>query len=132
MAAKQSAGVLVQYVAVRGDLWRVQKWPIGALIAQGCHATTAVLHTFVDDPNVREYLADVDHMHKVVLEASTFITCVVNDEADLLALASSLRGGEVDHKLWMEQPENIPTCLATKPYPKSCVQDYFKKFKLFK
>ncbi|KAL5493887.1 hypothetical protein EMCRGX_G015122 [Ephydatia muelleri] len=120
MAAKQSAGVLVQYVAVRGDLWRVQKWPIGALIAQGCHATTAVLHTFVDDPNVREYLADVDHMHKV------------NDEADLLALASSLRGGEVDHKLWMEQPENIPTCLATKPYPKSCVQDYFKKFKLFK
>ena len=77
MAAKQSAGVLVQYVAVRGDLWRVQKWPIGALIAQGCHATTAVLHTFVDDPDVREYLADVDNMHKVVLEASTFITCVV-------------------------------------------------------
>ena len=69
MATKQSV-VLVQYVAVRGDLWRAQKWPIGALIAQGCHATTAVLHTFRDDPNVREYLTDADRMHKVVLEAS--------------------------------------------------------------
>ena len=77
MAAKQSAGVLVQYIAVRGDLWRTQKWPIGALIAQGCHATTAIVHTFMDDPNVREYLADVDRMHKVVLEASTLITCAI-------------------------------------------------------
>jgi hypothetical protein len=22
------------------------------------------------------------------------------------------------HKLWVEQPENFPTCLALKPYPK--------------
>ena len=76
MATKQSATVLVQYVIVRGDLWRTENWPIGAIIAQGCHATTAVMHSFMDDPNVREYLADVDHMHKVVLEASTRITCV--------------------------------------------------------
>lgn len=122
MATKHSG--LVQYVAVRGDLWRAQKWSVGALIAQGCHATTAVLHVFRDDPNVREYMADVDHMHKVVLE--------VENEADLTTLASSLQGGEVDHKLWIEQPENIPTCLATKPYPKPHVQRFFKKFKLFK
>lgn len=71
MVTKQGA-VLVQYIAVRGDLWRTQEWPIGALIAQGCHAATAVLHTFRDDQNVKDYLADVDHMHKVVLEASFF------------------------------------------------------------
>ena len=25
----------------------------------------------------------------------------------------------VDFKLWNEQPENYPTCLATRPYPKA-------------
>jgi Peptidyl-tRNA hydrolase PTH2 len=32
----------------------------------------------------------------------------------------------------MEQPENFPTCLATKPYYKSQVASFFKKLKLFK
>lgn len=64
------------------------------------------------------------------------------------------------HKLWMEQPEDIPTCLAVKPYNKEVdnditqatvcgfsfrffpqlffslilqeVQKYFKKLKLYK
>lgn len=68
MAGKQGAVHLVQYVALRGDLLRVQKWPIGAMVAQGCHASTAVIHMYRDHGNVIEYLSDLDRMHKVVLE----------------------------------------------------------------
>lgn len=68
MAGKQSVSHLVQYIALRGDLLRIQKWPIGAMVAQGCHASTAVIHMYRDHSNVIEYLSDLDRMHKVVLE----------------------------------------------------------------
>ena len=37
----------------------------------------------------------------------------------------------MDYKLWIEQPENYPTCLATKPYPRDEISKFFKKFKLY-
>ena len=52
-------------------------------------------------------------MHKVVLE--------VGGEADLVKVAEKLKEASVDHKLWVEQPENFPTCLAVKPYPKEVI-----------
>jgi hypothetical protein len=55
-----------------------------------------------------------------------------SDEASLRQLATTLNEANVDHKLWVEQPENIPTCLVAKPSPKQDVQRFFKKFKLFK
>lgn len=58
------SNLLVQYVLVRSDL----KWPTGALIAQACHACTAVMHLYKDDPNVQAYTEDYQRMHKVVLE----------------------------------------------------------------
>ena len=63
-------------------------------------------------------------MHKVIIEAQ--------GESDLIKLAEKLKENNIDHKLWVEQPENYPTCLAVKPYPKQDVQKYFKKFKLYK
>ena len=59
---------------------------------------------------------------QVVLEAK--------GETQLRNLSSKLEEAGVRHKLWMEQPENIPTCIAAAPYRKSIVQPYFKKFKL--
>ena len=56
----------------------------------------------------------------------------MGNEADLKSLATSLESGGIHFKLWVEQPENFPTCLATKPSPKSDIQSYFKKFKLLK
>ena len=47
---------------------QVLQWPLGALIAQAAHASTAVTHLFYQDPNTQAYLADLDNMHKVVLE----------------------------------------------------------------
>lgn len=59
---------LVQYVIVRGDLMKSLSWPLGAVIAQCCHAATAVSHLYKDDEDTKAYFADLDSMHKVVLE----------------------------------------------------------------
>lgn len=118
------ASAIVQYVVVRGDLLTTLKWPTGAVIAQACHATTSVLQMYREDQNTINYVADLDRMHKIVLKS--------NGEEDLRKLAEDLQEAGIQHKLWIEQPENFPTCLATKPYPKEVVQKYFKKFKLFK
>ncbi|XP_004085038.1 putative peptidyl-tRNA hydrolase PTRHD1 isoform X1 [Oryzias latipes] len=115
---------LVQYVVVRSDLTQKLSWPLGAVIAQACHAATAAIHVHYEDPDTRRYLADLDSMHKVVLAAP--------DEAALCGLADALTRAGVAHKLWVEQPEDIPTCLALKPYPKETAQPHMRKFKLFK
>jgi len=47
-------------------------------------------------------------------------------------LSQKLDADGVFHKLWIEQPENFATCLATKPYAKSQIAHYFKKFSLCK
>lgn len=75
MAAGKSSAVLVQYVALRKDLPTVHKWPLGALIAQACHACTAVMHASREDPLSEQYLAELDHMHKVVVEVSHGWVC---------------------------------------------------------
>ncbi|RUS77956.1 hypothetical protein EGW08_014265 [Elysia chlorotica] len=115
---------IVQYVVLRGDLTSTLKWPVGALVAQACHACSAVVHMFHNDPTTQEYLTDLDNMHKIVLEAT--------DEASLTKLAENLVSNNISHKLWIEQPENIPTCIAVKPYRKNDVKHCFKGFKLFK
>jgi hypothetical protein len=52
------------YVKQYEEIW--YKWPLGALIAQACHASCAALHTvFRDDIDTQEYLGDIDRMHKV-------------------------------------------------------------------
>merc|ERR1712183_492238 len=115
---------LVQYVVVRADLRSTLQWPLGALIAQACHACTAVFSLYRDDGNVLEYTADLDNMHKVVLQCK--------DEKSLRQLAEKLSQEGIHHKMWIEQPEDIATCVAVKPYKKEMVQKYFKKFKLMK
>ena len=77
MAGKQGASQLVQYIALRGDLLRTHLWPVGAMVAQGCHASTAVIHTHRDDSHVMQYLSDLDRMHKVVLEVYNNTRCAI-------------------------------------------------------
>jgi peptidyl-tRNA hydrolase len=64
------AGQLIQYIVVRADLLKTLNWPVGAVIAQACHACCAVTYLFHNDPHTQEYLKDLNNMHKVVLEAS--------------------------------------------------------------
>ena len=114
---------IVQYVLIRSDL-KSMGWPVGAVIAQACHACTAVTHIYYNDNYTQAYLANLDNMRKVILE--------VSDETSLNSLHLKLKDEDIHHKLWIEQPENISTCLVTKPYPKDKVQPYFKKYKLLK
>jgi hypothetical protein len=53
-------------------------------------------------------------------------------ETQLKNLSLKLTEAGVKHKLWVEQPEDYATCLATKPYRKSEVAQHFKKFNLCK
>ncbi|KAG7251955.1 hypothetical protein CRUP_033258, partial [Coryphaenoides rupestris] len=67
-AGSEAARQLVQYVVVRSDLLQPLGWPLGAVITQACHAATAAIHLHYDDSDTQEYLAQLDAMHKVVLQ----------------------------------------------------------------
>jgi hypothetical protein len=99
---------------------------LGPTAWQGCHAATAALWLSRDDAVTQSYCSPeaLDSMHKVVLH--------VKGQAQLLTLANKLTDAGVVHKLWMEQPENFPTALATKPYVKQDVAVHFKKCQLAK
>jgi hypothetical protein len=56
----------------------------------------------------------------------------VKGEVQLLNLSEKLGAAGISHKLWVEQPENFPTCLATKPYRRSEAGQHFKKLQLCK
>lgn len=107
-------------------MWTDLSWPLGSVVAQACHASTAALWNSRSDAATGEYCApdNLDHMHKVVLE--------VKGETQLRNLAAKLVEAGVPHKLWVEQPEDFPTCLATQPARKSQVAHHFKKLKLCK
>ncbi|NWU69630.1 PTRD1 hydrolase, partial [Pterocles burchelli] len=125
MAAPGAAAALVQYVVLRGDLARPPRsWPLGAVVAQGCHAALAAAFAHRQHPDTRAYLEMGGAMRTVVLEAP--------DEAALTALAETLKQHSIDHEVWTEQPENVDTCLALRPYPKDQVHQHLKKFKLLK
>lgn len=58
----------VQYIILRKDLLQILNWPTGALVAQACHACTAVISNFWQDTNTQAYIGDLDRMHKIILE----------------------------------------------------------------
>lgn len=63
----QPAQNIVQYVVLRKDLWIEQSWPLGSVVAQACHASTAAMWESKEDPVTMEYCApyNIDSMHKV-------------------------------------------------------------------
>lgn len=71
------SNTVVQYIIVRSDLLRDLAWSVGSLLAQACHASSAVLHLYKDDEYTKKYLADLDNMHKVVLEVSNLKHLIV-------------------------------------------------------
>ncbi|KAF5936394.1 hypothetical protein HYC85_027523 [Camellia sinensis] len=127
--------VLVQYVVLRRDL--IDTWPLGSVVTQGCHASVSAIWSHMDDPHTLDYCSptNLDSMHKAkneLLCQRPRVTLEVKGETQIRNLSEKLTAGDIAHKLWIEQPENIPTCLATKPYPKSVVSSFFKKLKLCK
>ncbi|KAF9959849.1 peptidyl-tRNA hydrolase domain-containing protein 1 [Mortierella alpina] len=154
------ADPLTMFIVIRKDLIKTLGWSTGSVIAQACHASTAVLHKTRDLHDTREYLADLHNMHKVVLEvralkssgAIGFIskkpglrpTLLITEESHYLppqvknlpqleSLAASLSTLDVPHVTWREQPEDILTCISTSPIRRNQeVKDAFKKCSLFR
>ena len=60
---------LVQYLVLRKDLWTSLNWPLGSIIAQACHASTAALWLNKESVATEAYCAghNLEHMHKVSL-----------------------------------------------------------------
>ncbi|KAJ1656646.1 hypothetical protein IWQ61_003815 [Dispira simplex] len=93
-------------------------------MTQACHATSAALWRYRDVKSVQEYTQDIDNMHKVVLETK--------NETSLLKITEGFKAQAIPHHLWIEQPENIPTCVATAPVQRSQIRDIVKKCQLWR
>eukprot|EP01026_Neomeris_dumetosa_P056648 TRINITY_DN51881_c0_g1_i4.p4 TRINITY_DN51881_c0_g1~~TRINITY_DN51881_c0_g1_i4.p4 ORF type:complete len:104 (+),score=14.28 TRINITY_DN51881_c0_g1_i4:194-505(+) len=101
-------------------------WPRGPVITQACHACAAILELTKEDEITQQYLSEenLDHMRKVVLE--------LKNEDQMTKLSTKLSENSILHKVWIEEPEHIPTALAIKPYPKSIIGPLVKNYKLCK
>uniref|UniRef100_A0A182QZI4 Chromo domain-containing protein n=1 Tax=Anopheles farauti TaxID=69004 RepID=A0A182QZI4_9DIPT len=89
--------------------------------------------TSLDEKSIQTSLGHVqDFLKYLVKNSSTLFNMqhYAPDTGKLVGLGEVLQQNDVKHKVWVEQPENLPTCIALKPYPKEEVQKYMKKFKL--
>jgi len=122
--ANDAEDPLVQFIIIRKDLGRQLAWPLGALAAQCAHASVHAVWTYRDSADTAAYVSrdNIASMRKVVLETK--------NAGSLDKLAATLHAEGVEHVVWVEQPEGIRTCLATRPYRRSAVGGYFKKCNL--
>ncbi|KAL8275508.1 hypothetical protein Esti_000459 [Eimeria stiedai] len=114
---------LVQYVVLRRDLQTELQWPLGAVVAQACHAAVAAIGSALEDntADAQRYLAEGSNMRTVVLQVSS--------EGELMRLRDKLVQLQIHHMLWQEEPEKVSTALASIPIKKSAGRA-FKGLKL--
>ena len=95
---------LVQYIVMRSDLSKAHKWNAGGLIANGSHASVAVIAEHWQDADVQQYVtgAGGKQMHTVVLAAK--------DEQELMDTASLLQKNSIAHKLWVSHTDHTQRC----------------------
>ncbi|RKP13319.1 peptidyl-tRNA hydrolase II domain-containing protein [Piptocephalis cylindrospora] len=123
-AAAKSAERLTMFIILRKDLVEKEGWPIGAMMTQACHAATAALWTFRDQPQTIQYLQDIPNMTKVTLEVKSL--------TDLNYTAKALEDLHIPVYQWREQPEDLVTCLATSPILRSAAGKALKRVRLWK
>ena len=126
---QQQDDTIIQYIVIRKDLMDPPySYAIGSIVSQGSHSSVAVISESIlaQDEITLKYVNPnaSSQMHTIVLECP--------NEKQLLSLKDSLEQAQLKYKLWIEQPENIPTAIALKPYYRSIVAKFVKKFKLFK
>ncbi|KAI0079253.1 peptidyl-tRNA hydrolase II [Panus rudis PR-1116 ss-1] len=105
----RSESPLVMQIVVRRDLLDSEGWGVGPLMAQVAHATAAVLHETRASPETAAYLGNLKNMRKAVLQTAN------QDSLQRLSDLLSSSSPPIPHHLWIEQPENIPTCIALAP-----------------
>lgn len=115
-----SGSPIVQYILVRTDLG----WGTGAMIAQACHASLAAVASSLQDETTKDYLVNLENMHKVILRADKL--------DDITEMGAKLKEANICHHVWVEKPENVISCLAVSPQRKHLVQAMFKHLKLLR
>ncbi|CDJ31865.1 LOC100125172 protein, related [Eimeria mitis] len=104
---------LVQYVVVRRDLASELQWPLGAVVAQACHAAVDALGLAMEQSReeARRYLAEGSGMRTVVLQ--------VSDEGELLKLREKLVQKQARNELSLGSllPETPPDVGGEEPAP---------------
>ncbi|RKP24338.1 peptidyl-tRNA hydrolase II domain-containing protein [Syncephalis pseudoplumigaleata] len=98
-----------------------------SVMTQACHAATAALWETRHLSDTMAYVEDLPNMHKVVLEASG-----TKSLATLETVSERLKALDVQHYRWIEQPEDLLTCIATQPTRRSTIQDAIKKCQLWR
>jgi len=85
---------------------------VGALINQACHACTAMAWDARGDEQAAAYFSEEEgQMVKYSMGAKVL--------GDLEKAAEQLDKAGLPYRLWVEQPENIPVCIATWPRRRS-------------
>ena len=120
---------LVQYIVMRSDLTRHHRYSTGALISNGSHAAIAVIAAHWQEEDVQRYVGRGGGEAGSQMRT---VTLAAKDEAELRGAAETLRQHRVAHSLWLEAPEQLPTCLATRPQQRSLVQPLLRHLKLFR
>ena len=87
-------------------------------------ASMAAVWLHREDSDTQAYLGALDSMHKIIVAAES--------EATLHSICAALSAAGVGHKLWVEQPESIPTCVATRPAPRRTLKPFFEGLKLLR
>jgi hypothetical protein len=89
-------------------------------------AAVAAVWTTKDDPDTQAYVHpdNIDRMHKIIVETDS--------SSALEAVEKGLKEAGIGSKLWIEQPENFATALASKPARRSVLKPHFAAFKLMR
>ncbi|KHN69899.1 hypothetical protein CWI42_040940 [Ordospora colligata] len=114
---------IAQYILLRGDL---KGFSTGALIAQACHSSVCSIETYRRCADTVMYVADIGSMKKIILRI---------EQSDIDGILEHFLTHNIDHTVWIEHPENITTCISTRPYNRHEIKqtvEYLKRFRLFK
>lgn len=109
---------LVQYIVLRRDL----AMPPGVAAAQAAHAAVLSVSTYAEDEETRSYLSLGLSMRTVVLWAE--------DLEQLKEVEHKLQQSGVKTVLWVEQPEDEVTALATAPTTKAQTRAALRRLRL--
>ena len=116
--------VIVQYIIVRNDVYRNQERSFNTILQHTSSAATSMIHKHYHHKYTRDYLKDGDDMRKKIFQ--------VKDEKELSDLSNTLTLNNIDFKVWIKQPGNYATCIATRPYPVTDMSQHFKNVKIYK
>ena len=123
--SKSFSKPIVQYIFVRNDL--NQDWPQGAIAAQVAHASVAAIIQGLNNQDE----ATIYYTSSTQLNYMTKNVYKVNNVEELNTIKEQwdTKFGSNSYYMWIEQPENIPTALATVPLERTNpVSKLIKKF----